>query len=666
MTAHLLAVLVVRTLMARRWLRAAAVWGLVFFMSLMAVSGVSWAQASGSAVSAAPSAGAAPMAMGLIVKLKDTGSSLASAASNSVVRVAASRLPQDSASAQQQRMTQALQRRGVRFQAHRPTAFAARAMRFDAPMTRAQAEAQAELLRADPDVEWVAVDEVLQAHAYAGEPVNPAVADPHYNSNEQMWLQARAGISDRAGLADFPSAWKKLEGRNLTPVTVAVLDSGVPAGGEWGLADMAGRLWPGYDFVSRAVYSRDGNGVDDDPTDPGDWLTSADIAANPDAYTNFSDGSSCAVQLSSSWHGLHVTYALAGVAGNGLFGMGALAPLRSASGFEVVLPVRVSGNCGASLSDIIEGMLWSAGVSYQGSPTANPNPARVINLSFGAKGSCLEVATGSPGWLYRETIAALTRKGALVVASAGNGDPKTHVGLTAPTRPANCVGVLAVTSLNTKGHKASYANFIDSTFSLRGVAVASGDNTVNLLGQLILSDEGFGTLANNGVQGPATGANGFRMVVTEVGTSFAAPQAAAVAALMLAVDPSLTVADLLALITNSAQAFTPRDGLHECAAGNTGTCNCTLKTCGSGVLDAGAAVDAAIAHAGGAAFQPGDISVSFIPDRANTSVASGSGGGGAVGWIELFAWMALMGWLGGVSRGRRQKPCLAAASNPTA
>ncbi len=663
MTAHLLAVLVVRTLMAWRWLKAAAKRGLVLSLSLMAVTGVSWAQASGSVVSE-------PMALGLIVKLKDAGGTQASIASASVVRLAATRLPQDSASAQQQRLTQALQRRGVRNLGHRATAFAARAMRFDAPMTRAQAEAQAELLRADPDVEWVAVDEVLQAHAYRGEAVDPG-ADPYYNSNAQMWLQPRLGISDRAGLADFPAAWARLVGRSLTPVTVAVLDSGVPQASDWEHADLAGRLWPGYDFVSQTVYSRDGNGVDDNPTDPGNWLTAADITANTAAYT-LEDGSRCAVQ-SSDWHGLHVSYSVAAAAGNKLFGMGALAPLRNDAGWEVVLPVRVAGNCGASLSDIIEGMLWSAGVSYQGSPTANRNPARVINLSFGAKGSCLEAATGSVGWLYRQTVAALAQKGALVVASAGNGDATTHLGLTAPTRPANCVGVLAVTSLNTRGYKASYANLIDGTGSLRGVAVASGDNSVDLQGQLVLSDEGFGTLANKGTQSPVTGPNAYKMVSNEVGTSFAAPQAAAVAALMLAVDPSLTVAELLQRITDSAQAFTPREGLNDCSATNTGRCNCTVTTCGSGVLDAEAAVASALDHAvsGTTPFVPGDVTVSFTPDRANTSTASASGGGGATGVAELPAALVLALVLAvracgrRLNLGRRQKPCPAATSGPT-
>ncbi|MFX7540897.1 S8 family serine peptidase, partial [Acinetobacter baumannii] len=82
----------------------------------------------------------------------------------------------------------------------------------------------------------------------------------------------------------------------------------------------------------------------------------------------------------------------------------------------VVLPVRIGGTCGALVSDIIEGMLWAAGVDYQGSPARNPNPARVINLSFGSVGDCQSGGTGDT--LYRQTVATLRTKGTVVVASA--------------------------------------------------------------------------------------------------------------------------------------------------------------------------------------------------------------------------------------------------------
>ena len=71
-------------------------------------------------------------------------------------------------------------------------------------------------------------------------------------------------------------------------------------------------------------------------------------------------------------------------------GKGQLAPeaaLREsgavASGRNVkILPVRVLGKCGGWDSDIVAGMNWAAGLSVPGLP-ANPNPAKVLNLSLG-------------------------------------------------------------------------------------------------------------------------------------------------------------------------------------------------------------------------------------------------------------------------------------------
>jgi serine protease len=89
-----------------------------------------------------------------------------------------------------------------------------------------------------------------------------------------------------------------------------------------------------------------------------------------------------------------------------------------------LLPVRVAGKCGAAVSDIVEGMLWAAGIPYTGSPAANPNPARVVNLSFGGSRPC-NVDSGDPlvagtARLYTDAIEALRVKGAVLVAAAGN------------------------------------------------------------------------------------------------------------------------------------------------------------------------------------------------------------------------------------------------------
>jgi len=94
-----------------------------------------------------------------------------------------------------------------------------------------------------------------------------------------------------------------------------------------------------------------------------------------------------------------------------------------------------------------------------------------------------------------------------------------------------------------------------------------------------------------------------------VGTSFAAPMASGVAALMLAASPALTPSELIARMQSSVLAFPTSSSTSstDCVLGSTATddngnytdtsqateCVCTTATCGSGMLNAAAAVLAA-------------------------------------------------------------------------
>ncbi len=584
------------------------------------------------------------LAVGLIVKLKDDAASqVARQAAQSVVRLPASAVPRDAEAIQSRKMGLALSRQGVRHQGQRATAFAARAVRFAQPVPLSQAQAEAERLRQHADVEWVAVDELVPASTLSGRTVQ--ASDPA--QVQQTWIKPLApGLE---GVVNAPAAWQRLAGRVLQPVAVGVVDSGVPPAADMVLADMQGRLWPGYDFVSTPAYARDGDGLDTDPTDMGNGLSEAEKQAS-EVFRQVED---CRVGR-SDWHGMSVTYMLAGAPDNSYRGLGILAALPG----QVVVPVRVAGVCGAALSDLIEGMLWSAGVSYQGSPSPNPHPTRVLNVSFGSRGSCDEAAQGSVGWLMRNTVLTLAANGVLVVTAAGNGDAEGR-GLSTSTRPANCRGVLAVTGLDMRGYKATYANLVDGAF---GVAVHSGN--VNEERYLEAEGDGIATLVNTGGTLPETGsASHYVMSEVQIGTSYAAPQVAGVAAMMLAVAPSLTVNDLLLGLTSSVRPFplvADAQGVPYplCDATHTTRCNCTPQTCGAGVLDAGLAVEWALAH-GGQGTSPGVGSLPatyFQPvrDAATQSLDESKGksaGGGAVdGWA--LAALALW-WLG---TGRWVKP----------
>ena len=595
-----------------------------------------WAQA-------AAGAPAERLALGLIVKLKDTQV-------NSVVRLPASVRPSDTAQSQRLRMAAATNRKRVGFLVQKPTAYGAHVIHQGHYTTVAEAEAEAAKLRLDPDVEWVVVNQ-MERPAAAGVPFSDTaatLATSAYASHK--WMQRRVTLGAEAGVgpgvANFRKAWDTLNASSvsLSPVVVAVLDTGKLSHAD--LDPVNGRMLPGYDFVSEVGFSRDGNGLDADPTDPGDYLLQSEIAANPSLY-----GSNCAAH-DSSWHGTAVMSMLTPLADSAYMGPGALSMLPASIG--KVLPVRIGGTCGALVSDIIEGMLWSAGVDYQGSPSRNPNPARVINLSFGGAGNCQTSDTRDV--LYRQTIATLRTKGALVVASAGNGDNSSGVnGYVGPTRPASCPGVMAVTALRYDGSKAAYANTVDGTqraLGYYGLAVAGGDVLSSSLAQSLnlLTDIGA-TTARGVVLEDTVCANGF-CAVTE-GTSFAAPQVAAVAALVLSVAPSLTVDQLVGVLLDTATAHQAVGGAASCTTYTTSglvpNCSCTSGTCGSGVLNADGALVSALTQAGTTVLAAPEVSASyFTPDRLAPSSKSGGGGGGATDdlslWALLAAVLGLTGW----------------------
>ena len=103
-----------------------------------------------------------------------------------------------------------------------------------------------------------------------------------------------------------------------------------------------------------------------------------------------------------------------------------------------ILPVRVLGKCGGYDSDIIAGMAWAAGRTRLTGVPDNPYPARILNMSLGAAGSCPAS--------YQQIVDELVAEGVLIVVSAGNeGGPVDA--------PANCIGVAAIAGLRAGGHQ---------------------------------------------------------------------------------------------------------------------------------------------------------------------------------------------------------------------
>jgi serine protease len=321
----------------------------------------------------------------------------------------------------------------------------------------------------------------------------------------------------------MPQAWDLSLGSSN--VVVAVVDTGIT-----NHVEFFGRTVPGYDFISDVQVANDGDGRDSNPSDPGDWITSAESA---DGYFV-----GCPVG-NSSWHGSHVAGTIAAASNNGI-------GVAGINWNAKILPVRVLGKCGGYTSDIVDGLYWAAGLPVPGVP-GNVNLAKVINISLGSANDCSTT--------MQIAINSITAAGATVVTAAGNDDQNAST-----FQPANCYGVITVAATSKYGDRASYSNYGTTIeISAPGGDVNSGGGVLSTI--------------NTGTQGPIGDTYAYYQ-----GTSMAAPHVSGVISLLYGINSSLTPAEILAILQNTATAF---------PAGST----CNTSICGSGIVNAYSAMD---------------------------------------------------------------------------
>ncbi|AZI41947.1 serine protease [Deinococcus psychrotolerans] len=286
-------------------------------------------------------------------------------------------------------------------------------------------------------------------------------------------------------------------------ITVAVLDTGYINDPE-----LAGRLVNGYDFVSDAGRSGDGDGRDYDASGVGQF----------------------------NYHGEGVANIIAAAHDNQ--GMAGINPVAR------ILAVRVAGEDGLiAPQDLIDGLRWAAGLRVSGAPS-NTRPAKVINLSLYAD----FIALSGCDARIQKAVDEVTAKGVLIVAGAAN-DAADAGGYS----PAGCRGVLTVAATNRTGRRASYSNYGASV----ALSAPGGEPNDPLVFSSVAGEQ------------------------RRNGTSFAAPQVAGVASLVMSLNPKLTPAQITSLLERTAKPFA-----FGCDAN-------PARTCGAGLLDAGAALRAA-------------------------------------------------------------------------
>jgi serine protease len=388
---------------------------------------------------------------------------------------------------------------GVSINHKRLGALGAHVMKLDSALSASDAAKLAADLRAsDPNIEYAEPDRRMY----------PAMVPNDTRYNEQWHY------FDPTGGINLPAAWDLATGAG---VRVAVLDTGYRPH-----PDLVAGLIGGYDFISNTTMSQDADGRDSDPLDPGDWQNALDCFSAPWAQ-------------GSTWHGTHVAGTIAARTNNSLGVAGV------AFGAQVV-PVRVLGRCGGQVSDIADGIVWASGGSVPGVP-ANPYPAKVLNLSIGAR------TAGACESTYQNAINSANSRGSVVVISAGNSNDIANYS------PGNCAGVVTVAATNSSGGKAGYSN----AGSAVEIAAPGGEAPNSIL-----------STHNNGATTP------FQDTYQVMnGTSMAAPHVAGVVALMWSKLPGLTSSQLKNTLYATARSFPV-----------------ACPGCGFGIVNAAAAVAA--------------------------------------------------------------------------
>ncbi len=182
--------------------------------------------------------------------------------------------------------------------------------------------------------------------------------------------------------------------------------------------------------------------------------------------------------------------------------------------------------------------------------------ARVVNLSFGAVRDPMNPSLDTYSKVEAQAVDYAIKKGAVVVAAVGNADEAYTTPWPYASWPAALPHVLGVGALTRSGDVPDFSDE-DPTFvdiAAPGVGIFSTFPKALTATQQDCTPQGYTDCAAGDYHRPE-------------GTSFAAPQVSAAAAVLLGVDPSLTSSQVTKILERHADDVDAASGCAACPAG---------------------------------------------------------------------------------------------------
>ena len=199
--------------------------------------------------------------------------------------------------------------------------------------------------------------------------------------------------------------------------------------------------------------------------------------------------------------------------------------------------------------------------------------ARVVNLSFGAVRDPLDPSLDAYSKVEAKAVAYAVKKGAVVVAAVGNSDEAYTTPWPYASWPSALPHVIGVGALTRSGNVPDFSDqdpdYVD--IAAPGVGIFSTFPRTLTSAQQDCTEQGYTDCAIGDYRRPE-------------GTSFAAPQVSAAAAVLFAVDPSLTSSQVTRILERRADDVNASNGCAACPTGRD-------RYSGWGRLDVQRAVD---------------------------------------------------------------------------